>query len=157
MAIRFPALFQTLRPGLGILALATLTACSTTSGSTRIDETGENIANATSTEPESSAYYIQALHGGLVSRIPGVRLSGPDRSRALEAVYKVLESAPGGQSVVWEGTGGLKGEVVAAAPYQVGSQNCRQYSHSIAVRDGVAPAIARGAACRNANGSWTPL
>jgi surface antigen len=157
MAIRFPALSLPLRSGLGVLALSLLAACSTTSGSTRLDETGENMAAATATEPESSAYYIQALRGGLVSRIPGVRLSSTDKSRALEAEYKVLETAPGGQSVTWQGAGGLTGEVVAAVPYQVGSQNCRQYSHSITVREGTTPAIARGAACRNANGSWTPL
>ena len=157
MAIRFPALPISLRSGLGVMALALLTACSTTSGSTRLDETGENMANATGTEPESSAYYIQALRGGLVSRVPGIKLTSTDRARALEAEYKVLESAPFGQSVSWEGSGGIKGEVVAAVPYQVGSQNCRQYSHSIVVRNGAPPAVARGAACRNANGSWTPL
>lgn len=157
MTIRFPALSLTLRTGAGLLALSLLAACSTTSGSTRLDETGETIASANATQPESSAYYIQALRGGLVSRIPGVRLTSTDKSRALEAEYKVLETAPGGQTVVWQGSGGLKGEVVAAVPYQVGSQNCRQYSHAIVVREGVPPAIARGAACRNANGSWTPL
>lgn len=142
---------------IGLIAAATLAGCSTTSGSTRLDTTGEEIANAAVQEPETSAYYIQALRGGLVSRIAGVKLSGADRSRALEAEYKVLEAAPSGQSVVWDGAGSLKGQVVAAVPYQVGSQNCRQYTHSVTLKDGAEPLIARGAACRNANGSWTPL
>lgn len=144
---------------LGILMLLIpLAGCNTTSGSTRLDETGERLATATDdgTEPETSAYYIRALRGGLVARIAALRLSNANRSRALEAEYKALESSPGGQSVPWEGDGGTRGTVVAAVPYQVGSQNCRQYTHTIAIK-GAVPQIARGAACRNANGSWTPL
>jgi surface antigen len=45
--------------------------------------------------------------------------------------------------------------VVAAAPYQVGSQNCRQYTHTITV-DGK-DTVSRGSACRNNDGSWSPL
>jgi surface antigen len=140
-----------------MMILSLLAGCATTSGSDRLDQTGQQIADATSTEPETSAYYIQALKGGLVSRIAGVKLSGPDRSRALEAEYKALEVSPSGQSVMWTGSSVAKGEVVAAVPYQVGSQNCRQYSHSVVVSDGAPPLVARGAACRNANGSWSPL
>jgi surface antigen len=91
-----------------------------------------------------------------VARVAGLKISNSDRVRALEAEYKALESSPGGQKVIWDGDGGAHGEVVAATPYQVGSQNCRQYSHSVSVNGG-APLTARGAACRNTNGSWTPL
>lgn len=159
MAIGFFAFSKTLRSGMALCAISLLSACTTTSGSDRLDETGEQVAETASatSEPETSAYYIQALNGGLVSRISGVKLSSSDKARALEAEYKGLEAAPGGQVVAWEGSGGLKGEVVAAVPYQVGSQNCRQYTHSVVVKDGAAPLVARGAACRNKNGSWTPL
>ena len=156
MAIGFLPFSRTARVWALVLAVSPLSACTTTSGSDRLDETGEQVAAAVS-EPETSAYYIQALNGGLVSRIDGVKLSGSDRARALEAEYKVLEAAPSGQTVGWAGSGDLKGEVMAAVPYQVGSQNCRQYTHSVVVKDGAAPLVARGAACRNANGSWTPL
>ncbi|UVC11802.1 hypothetical protein IHQ71_07090 [Rhizobium sp. TH2] len=142
----------------GMLLAALLAAgCTTTSGSDRLDETGEQMSEATTSEPEPSAFYIQALKGGLVSKITDIKLSSADRSRALEAEYKVLESTPSGQTVAWEGSGGMKGQVIAAVPYQVGSQNCRQYSHSITLKTGAEPKLARGAACRNANGSWTPL
>jgi surface antigen len=156
MAIGYPAFTKTVRYGIGLLAVLLLSACTTTSGSNRLDETGEQIAEATADEPETSAYYIQALNGGLISRIAGVKLSSADKSRALEAEYKVLEAAPSGQTVTWEGSG-VKGEVAAAVPYQVGSQNCRQYSHSVTIKSAAAPLVARGAACRNKNGSWTPL
>jgi surface antigen len=144
---------------LGILLLSGLLAgCTTTSGSTRLDETGEqmNEVNAAEEPPENATFYIQALKGGLVARIPGIKLSKSDRVRALEAEYKVLESSPGGQKVVWEGDDGARGEVLAAVPYQVGSQNCRQYTHTVSVK-GAAAQTVRGAACRNENGSWTPL
>ena len=142
-----------------ILALSALLAgCNTTSGSTRLDQAGEEltVTDVDPDQPENAAFYIQALRGGLMARIPGLKISKSDRSRALEAEYKALETSPGGQTVVWDGAGGAHGEVTAATPYQVGSQNCRQYTHSISVK-GAAPLMARGAACRNANGSWTPL
>lgn len=157
MAIGFPAFSKTARSGVALFAISLLSACATTSGSDRLDEAGEQIAATAQNEPETSAYYIEALNGGLVSRIGGVKLSSSDKARALEAEYKVLEAAPSGQTVAWEGSGDLKGEVMAAVPYQVGSQNCRQYTHSVVLKSGTQPLVARGAACRNKNGSWTPL
>lgn len=145
---------------LGIfMLLIPLAGCTTTSGSTRLDDTGEQmaaVAQDDDAETENSAYYIKALRGGLVARVPGLKLGDANRSRALEAEYKALETSPGGQAVMWEGDGGTRGEVIAAVPYQVGSQNCRQYSHTVTLK-GAAPLTARGAACRNTNGSWTPL
>ncbi len=101
-----------------------------------------------------SQTYLAALQGGIIGRLQVEDLSKADRQRALEAEYRALEAAPGGQPVAWKGSD-ISGEVVAAAPYQVGSQNCRQYSHTIV--SGSQTQTARGAACRNPNGSWTPL
>ncbi|SIP94015.1 Surface antigen [Rhizobium sp. RU35A] len=97
--------------------------------------------------------YIAALQGGIVGRLPA-EISKSDRQRALEAEYRALEQGEVGQSVAWKGRG-ASGTVVAAAPYQVGSQNCRQYTHTVTSEDG--EVSARGAACRNADGTWTPL
>lgn len=101
-----------------------------------------------------SASYIAALGGGIVGKETGLTISKADRQRALEAEYRALEAAPGGQPVTWQGSG-VTGSVVATAPYQVGSQNCRQYSHTITVKG--QDNVARGVACRNADGTWTPL
>ena len=58
--------------------------------------------------------------------------------------------------MAWKGKpDGHYGEVVAAQPYRVGSQDCRQYTHT--VYPAGQPKNARGTACRNADGSWTPL
>lgn len=131
-----------------LLATATVSGCTTTSGGTTA--TGGTV----SAGPQGAAVYITALQGGLVSRNGAAELSKADMQRALEAEYRALEAAPGGQPVVWQGKG-VTGSVVAAAPYQVGSQNCRQYSHTLTV-DGRDTAT-RGAACRNADGAWAPL
>lgn len=97
--------------------------------------------------------YISALQGGIAGR-SGVKLERNNMQRALEAEYRALEAAPGGQPVVWAGSG-ARGEVVAAAPYQVGNENCRQYTHKLS--SGGKDTVVRGAACRNTDGTWTPL
>jgi surface antigen len=93
------------------------------------------------------------LQGGIVGRA-GANLSSSDRSRALEAEYRALEAAAGGQAIAWKGDD-ASGQVIANAPYQVGRQNCRQYRHTLTV--GGRETTARGAACRNSDGTWTPL
>ena len=99
---------------------------------------------------------IEALNGGIIDPAVSSKLDARDRIRALEAEYRALEGAPGGQIVSWKGLRrGVSGEVYAAQPYEVGSRNCRQYVHKV-VQDGVTT-TARGTACRSENGSWTPL
>jgi surface antigen len=124
----------------GLVALG-LSGCTTTGG------------GSAGSVKAGSAVYISALQGGIVSRT-GVKLSNSETQRALEAEYRALEAAPGGQPVTWAG-GDVRGEVIAAAPYQVGKQNCRQFTHKVV--SGNRALEARGAACRNANGTWTPL
>ncbi len=78
------------------------------------------------------------------------------RNKALQAEYRALEHTPAGESVAWDTGGrGYNGEVEASQPYRVGSQDCRQYTRK-AFAEG-APVETRGTACRNGDGSWTPL
>ena len=130
-----------------LLATATVSGCTTTSS-------GKGAAGGAVAPAQGAAVYITALQGGLVSRNTAAQLSKADLQRALEAEYRALEAAPGGQPVVWQGKG-VSGSIVAAAPYQVGSQNCRQYSHTLTVEG--RETVTRGAACRNADGAWAPL
>lgn len=97
------------------------------------------------------------MTSGLAGYSIGKSLSSADRRLALQAEYKALEHTPSGRPVSWKtsGSSAVSGDVVAAQPYRVGSQDCRQYSHT--VFDGGATQTARGTACRNADGSWTPL
>ncbi|KQV32627.1 hypothetical protein ASC97_03415 [Rhizobium sp. Root1203] len=129
-----------------LLAAVALSGCQTTKG-------GASAGLFGTGKPSASVSIIADLQGGIVGRA-GVTLSDSDRQRALEAEYRALEGAAVGQPVVWSGRN-VSGKVVAAAPYQVGSQNCRQYTHTLTVEG--KDTVARGSACRNDNGSWTPL
>ncbi len=99
---------------------------------------------------------VAAMNGGLVGGSIGSGLSDAEKRKGLEAEYKALEYNASGQKVTWKGDSSTHyGEVVAAQPYRVGSQDCRQYTHTVYTSGtGV---TARGTACRNADGSWTPL
>jgi surface antigen len=100
---------------------------------------------------------ISVLGGGLIAGAIGAGLSTSEKRKALEAEYKALEYTASGQKVAWSGSSaGHRGEVVAAQPYRVGSQDCRQYTQTVFANGG-AGTTARGTACRNPNGSWTPL
>lgn len=99
---------------------------------------------------------LVSLNGGLLPPEAIGGLSTPDQLRALSAEYQALEKAPLGQKVAWRSpASGASGEVSAGTPYQVGQQNCRQYTHSATIRG--AQVQRQGAACRNEDGSWTPL
>lgn len=110
-------------------------------------------AGSPAQQPVASAI-VDAMAGGLVGGTLGARLDQRERRRGLEAEYRALEYTPAGQAVAWV-DGRSSGSVTAGSPYRVGSQNCRQYTHSVDAGGQVQ--TARGAACRNPDGSWTPL
>ena len=117
---------------------------------------GSTSASAGATAAQVGSRTINAMGGGLIGGSIGQGLGESDRRSALVAEYRALEYTPNGQKVTWKSeSSAVFGEVVAAQPYRVGSQDCRQYSHT--VFGGSQPAMARGTACRNADGSWTPL
>nr|WP_325099692.1 hypothetical protein [Aquamicrobium zhengzhouense] len=134
-----------------VVLVALLSACSTVTGpAAGLTER----AFAGSTRPVSNAI-VEAMAGGLVSRTPGVQLDWSERRRALEAEYRALEYMGVGEPVIWGRSGQSRGEVVAGSPYRVGSQDCRQYKHT--VYSGALTRTSRGTACRNSDGSWTLL
>jgi surface antigen len=99
---------------------------------------------------------LSNLNGGLIGQKLGAGFDASDKPLALEAEYKALEQTPAGQKAIWTNPKNNNGgEVTAAQPYRVGSQNCRQYSHTFFVKG--ATQTAKGTACRNNDGSWTPL
>ncbi len=102
-----------------------------------------------------AATIVGALAGGVIGGAIGRGLDTRSKNAALTAEYNALERGPVGQPVAWQGTNGTYGQVVPQQPYQVGSQNCRRYTHTIYV-DGT-PQEASGTACRNPDGTWQPL
>lgn len=132
-----------------IAVSAMLSACGTggrTMPDLRLPNTGFN---------KNDTGVLSGLGNGLLGQNI-LQLSGEDRRKALEAEYRALEYSAAGKAVQWKASvGSASGEVVAAQPYQVGSQNCRQYTHNFDING--APQTVRGTACRNPDGSWTPL
>ncbi|EEQ95285.1 hypothetical protein F9K88_19650 [Brucella intermedia] len=131
------------------VALA-LSACGTTTG--KGIGLGSLGGGSAAQKPETSL--LTPLGNGLLGSSAN-QLNAADRKKALEAEYRALEYSPAGKVVSWSGSGSNSGDVTAAQPYQVGSQNCRQYSHSFTI--GGSQQTSRGTACRNPDGSWTPL
>jgi surface antigen len=137
---------------MSLLAVVVLAGCSTTSAPK--NNGGSTLSKLTGGSKPAKTGVLAALGNGLIGNNPS--LDASDRKRALQAEYQALEYSPAGKTVEWKNSSGSRtGEVVAAQPYQVGSQNCRQYTHTVRI-DGT-PQSARGTACRNEDGSWTPL
>ncbi|TKT81242.1 hypothetical protein [Aquamicrobium sp. LC103] len=133
-----------------------LAGCASSSGSTSGSLIGAFAGSPGDKDQPVAASIVEAMAGGLIGQSIGEDLDRSERRRALEAEYRALEYTPSGQRVTWGKTGSRQyGEVVAGSPYRVGSQDCRQYTHTVYTR-GVSQS-ARGAACRNVDGSWTPL
>lgn len=131
-----------------------LSACST-AGSGGSGPSARAFAEVSRSQPRVGTAIVEAMAGGLIGGQVGAGLDSQDRRRALEAEYRALEHTPAGQGVAWGSRNGRGGEVIAGSPYRVGSQDCRQYSHTVTVEG--RSQTARGTACRNADGSWTPL
>lgn len=136
----------------GLIAVSGCTTTGLGSGGGIIpSSSGADTANSSG---RVAARNINAMNGGLIGGSIGSGLSDSDRRKALEAEYRGLEYGQGGQAIGWKGDG-RSGEVIAAQPYRVGSQDCRQYSQTVFTTG--TPLTSRGTACRNADGSWSPL
>jgi len=94
--------------------------------------------------------------GALIGNRIGASLDDEDKQRAYAAQMSALESGPSGAPVSWRNPdSGRYGTVVPGPAYVEAGRNCRSYTHTIYI-DGT-PQTARGTACRNPDGSWTPL
>ena len=98
-----------------------------------------------------------AAIGGLLGNRIGAAMDDEDKKRAYVAQVDALERGPTGTPVAWRNPdSGRYGSVVPGPEYrsQAGGP-CRQYTHTIYI-DG-RPQTARGAACRNPDGTWQPV
>ncbi len=97
-----------------------------------------------------------AAVGGLIGNRIGAALDDEDRQRAYAAQVQALEGGRSGAAVPWRNPdSGRYGSVVPGPSFQSNGLQCRQYTHTIYI-DG-RPQVARGNACRNADGSWTAV
>jgi surface antigen len=99
---------------------------------------------------------IGGVLGGLIGNRIGASLDEQDRQRAYAAQMQALEAGPSGAPVSWRNPdSGRYGTVVPGPAYQEAGRNCRSFTHTIYI-DGQ-PQTARGTACRNPDGTWTPI
>lgn len=99
---------------------------------------------------------IGAGLGALIGNRIGNALDDQDKQRAYAAQMDALERGPSGAPVSWRNPdSGRYGTIVPGPSYAQGGRNCRSYTHTIYI-DG-RPQTARGAACRNPDGTWSPI
>jgi len=99
---------------------------------------------------------IGGVLGGLIGNQIGQSLDERDRERAYAAQMDALERGQSGAPVTWRNPdSGRYGTVVPGPAYVERGHNCRSYTHTIYI--GGQPQTARGTACRNPDGTWTPL
>jgi surface antigen len=132
------------KPTIAMLTALLLAACAGDSGP---QQTGSVAYSAT---PSNKVAAAGVLGNGL-----GANLDEPDRQRAFAAEMQALEQGEPGEPVGWRGTSGRYGTVVPGAHYDTRGVRCRDYSHTIYV-DG-RPQTARATACRNPDGTWSPV
>ena len=92
------------------------------------------------------------LVGGLIGTSIGRDLTEAERRIARDAEYQALEFGRAGAPIAWKSPSGRYGEVIPQTAYSVNDTMCREYTQSVYL-DG-RPEIARGTACRQADGTW---
>ncbi len=97
-----------------------------------------------------------AAIGGLIGNRIGAAMDDEDKQRAYAAQMEALERGPSGAPVSWKNPdSGRYGSIVPGPAYDQRGMKCRSFTHTIYI-DG-RPQTARGTACRNPDGTWTPL
>jgi surface antigen len=94
-------------------------------------------------------------NAGVLGNGIGGNLDERDRKRAYDAEVRALEMGEPGEPVGWHGAAGRYGTVVPGVPYEARGTRCRDYSHTIYI--GSKPQAARASACRNPDGTWSPV
>lgn len=97
-----------------------------------------------------------AAIGGMIGNRIGAALDDEDRRLAYAAQVAALEQGPSSAPRSWRNPdSGRYGTIVPGPAYARGGSQCRHFTHTIYI-DGL-PQSARGTACRNPDGTWTPV
>jgi surface antigen len=110
----------------------------------------------TGTTAHVAGALVGAGLGALIGNRIGAAMDDEDKRRAYAAQMQALDAGAPGASISWRNPdSGRYGMVVPGPTYEEQGRQCRSYTHTIYI-DGK-PETARGTACRNPDGSWTPL
>lgn len=131
-------------------AALALASCSLTELSVAPQPASVNVTGGIGNAPKPGVANAGVLGNGI-----GGGLDDRDRRRAYEAEVRALEQGEPGEPVGWRGAAGRYGTVVPGVAYEARGTRCRDYSHTIFV-DGK-PQAARASACRNPDGTWSPV
>ncbi len=145
-----------MRPIAALFALA-LTSCALSDAGTSPQQASNvtgGIGSYASTKSGTGA--PGGINGGVLANAIGSTLDERDRQRAYDAEVQALEQGEPGEPVGWRGhVPGRHGTIVPGVNYETKGVRCRDYSHTIFI-DGK-PQIARASACRNPDGTWSPV
>ena len=109
-----------------------------------------------STRSRVAAAVAGGVIGAMIGNRIGAAMDDEDKQRAYAAQIEALEQGQPGAPVAWRNPdSGRYGSIVPGPQYDSQGLKCRQYTHTIYI-DG-RPQTARGAACRNPDGSWSPV
>jgi surface antigen len=131
-------------PMAAALSALVLAACA---GDPGPPQTGSIAYSATQSSKVAAA--------GVLGNGLGTNLEERDRQRAYAAEMQALELGEPGEPVGWRGDSGRYGTVVPGAYYETRGVRCRDYSHTIYIDR--RPQTARATACRNPDGTWSPV
>jgi surface antigen len=99
---------------------------------------------------------IGAAAGGLIGNRIGASMDEEDRRLAYAAEIQALNTGAAGAPVGWRNpANGRYGSVVPGPAYVDAGRHCRAFTETIYI--GGRPQTARGVACRNPDGTWTPV
>lgn len=99
---------------------------------------------------------VGAVAGGILGGAIGAALDNADRERAYAAERQALAYGQPGAPVSWRNPdSGRYGTVTAGPINQRDGRGCREFYHTIYING--RPQTAEGVACRNPDGSWTPV
>jgi surface antigen len=150
-------------------ACATLAACASSDPSAGPRQESGTVLGAvtggllgaslgTNTGSRVAGAVIGAAAGGILGGAIGASLDEQERQRAYAAEMQALEYGEVGAPVGWRSdrrAAQYYGTVVPGPYYDTGGRRCREYSHTVYVNG--RPQTARGTACRNPDGTWTPV
>jgi surface antigen len=99
---------------------------------------------------------LGAAAGGIIGYGVGQWLNDRDRRIAEDTHYRALETGQSNQRLYWRSPdSNAYGEVMPSRPYRIGTEDCRDYTHTIYVDQ--RPQTMRGTACRNPDGTWRKI
>jgi surface antigen len=117
---------------------------------------GALIGNAIGGGNSAAGAVAGAAIGGMIGNRIGAAMDDEDKRRAYAAQMQALDSGPSGAPVAWRNPdSGRYGSVVPGPAYQANGMNCRQFTHTIYIDS--KPQTARGTACKNPDGTWSPV